>query len=48
MTLVGTVIYGNQGELSILLGLGTSDSVMDAILKGGQRRFIVVTMSRNA
>ncbi len=33
MSLVGTVIYGNQGELSILPGLG--DSVMDAILKGG-------------
>ncbi|WP_334472494.1 conjugal transfer protein TraH [Arsenophonus sp. PmNCSU2021_1] len=35
MSLVGTVIYGNQGELSILPGLGASDSVMDAILKGG-------------
>ncbi|PAV11594.1 hypothetical protein CBG25_00285 [Arsenophonus sp. ENCA] len=35
MTLVGTVIYGNQGELSILPGLGASDSVMNAILKGG-------------
>ncbi|WP_182853339.1 conjugal transfer protein TraH [Arsenophonus endosymbiont of Aleurodicus floccissimus] len=35
MSLVGAVIYGNLGELSVLPGLGASDSVMDAILKGG-------------
>jgi conjugative transfer pilus assembly protein TraH len=35
ISLVGTVIYGNLGELSVLPGLGASDSVMDAILKGG-------------
>lgn len=35
MSLVGTVIYGNQGELSILPGLGANDGVMNTILKGG-------------
>ncbi|HGJ5884024.1 conjugal transfer protein TraH [Arsenophonus sp.] len=35
MSLVGTVIYGNLGELSVLPGLGASDSVINTILKGG-------------
>ncbi|MDR5611491.1 MAG: conjugal transfer protein TraH [Arsenophonus sp.] len=35
MSLVGTVIYGNLGEISILPGLGASDSVINTILRGG-------------
>lgn len=35
MSLVGTVIYGNQGELSMLPGLGASDNIINTLLKGG-------------